>query len=226
MRPSANESEATDDMADKSLPETVAQNAAAVVASASAAVTSAKESAAELVRNAGDSAGKYAGQLSDSKDKVAGSLADGKDRLLDTTAKLSDRVADTRDKLADTTGRLADRLNDTGNGVTAGAKTGVRIVRENPLGLVLSGLAVGFLAGVLAPVSEVERERLAPLRDELVDRAQRAADDVVQHGRSVFEETAAAVTASASKHGQALAEELQTIATQKGEAPASPPDPA
>ena len=100
-------------------------------------------------------------------------------------------------------------MNETGGTLQGQAQTGLRIVRENPLGLVLSGLAIGFLAGVLAPVTDVEREKIAPLRDEIASRMQHAADDVVQHGRGILEETAAAVTASATKHGQALAEDLQ-----------------
>lgn len=87
--------------------------------------------------------------------------------------------------------------------------TGLRFLRDNPLGLVLVGLAVGTIAGVLAPVTSLEREKIGPIRDEVVDRAKRAADDVVQHGRGVLEETLSAASDSAAKHGQALAEEIQ-----------------
>ena len=81
---------------------------------------------------------------------------------------------------------------------------------------------------MLAPVTDVEREKIAPFRDELASRAQRAADDVVQHGRGVLQETAAAVTASATKHGQALAEDLQNDlgSSKKPEEDASAPEPA
>ena len=90
------------------------------------------------------------------------------------------------------------------------AERGLRLLRDNPLGLILVGLAVGIIVGVLAPVSRIEREKLAPLRDEVVDRAKRAADDVVVHGRGVFEDTLSAASASAAKHGQALAEDIQS----------------
>ncbi len=86
---------------------------------------------------------------------------------------------------------------------------GLRLLRDNPLGLVLVGFAVGTIAGVLIPVTKLEREKIAPLRDEVVDRAKRAADDVVVHGRGVIEDTLSAASASAAKHGQALAEEIQ-----------------
>jgi hypothetical protein len=89
------------------------------------------------------------------------------------------------------------------------AERGLRLLRDNPLGLILVGLAIGIIAGVVAPVSRLEREKIAPLRDEVVDRAKRAADDVVVHGRGVFQDTLSAASASAAKHGQALAEEIQ-----------------
>jgi ElaB/YqjD/DUF883 family membrane-anchored ribosome-binding protein len=195
---------------DQSLPDTVAEKATAVLASASSAFQGVKGSAADLLASASDTAGALADRANDTKDKIAGRVADGKSTLSDSTSKLADRVSDTRDKLADATSQLTDRVNETGGTLQGRAQTGLRIVRENPLGLVLSGLAVGFLAGVLAPVTDVEREKIAPLRDEIVERAQRAAGDVVQHGRGILQETAAAATAAAAKHGQALAEELQT----------------
>ena len=89
------------------------------------------------------------------------------------------------------------------------AERGLRLLRDNPLGLILVGLAVGTIVGVLAPVSRIEREKIAPLRDEVVDRAKRAADDVVVHGRGVFQDTLSAASASAAKHGQALAEDIK-----------------
>jgi ElaB/YqjD/DUF883 family membrane-anchored ribosome-binding protein len=204
------ESEVVTEMAkDQSLPDTVAEKANAVLASATAAVQGVKGSATDLLASATDTAGSLADRANGTKDLLAAKVADGKSTLSDTTSKLADRVSDTRDKLADATSQLADRVNETGGTLQGQAQTGLRIVRENPLGLVLSGLAVGFLAGVLAPVTDVEREKIAPFRDEIVVRAQRAADDVVQHGRGILQETAAAATAAASKHAQALAEDLQ-----------------
>ena len=89
------------------------------------------------------------------------------------------------------------------------ANRGLRIVRENPLGLILCGLAVGLVAGAVAPVTDIEREKFAPVRDELVGHAQQAVSDVVDHTKRVVEETVAAATDSATKHGQELAVELQ-----------------
>jgi ElaB/YqjD/DUF883 family membrane-anchored ribosome-binding protein len=85
----------------------------------------------------------------------------------------------------------------------------MNFVRDNPLGFVLAGLAIGLAAGALAPVTELERRKVAPVRDELLEHAQAVAGDAVGHGKRVLEETLSAVTDSASKHGQALVSEAQ-----------------
>lgn len=83
------------------------------------------------------------------------------------------------------------------------------LLRENPFGLLFVGFAIGTIVGVIAPVTRIEREKMAPIRDEVVDLAKRTADDVVEHGRGVVQETLSAASDSAAKHGQALAEEIQ-----------------
>ncbi len=85
----------------------------------------------------------------------------------------------------------------------------MRIVRENPLGLILCGVAVGLVAGAIAPVTDMERQKLRPVRDEFVEHAQQAVSDVMDHTQRVMEETVAAATDSATKHGKELAGELQ-----------------
>jgi hypothetical protein len=70
---------------------------------------------------------------------------------------------------------------------------------NNPLGLALGALAVGFLAGLAAPVSELERRTVGPLRDDLVERAKAAGSDAIEHGKQVLQEKAQAVL-GAAKH--------------------------
>ncbi len=68
----------------------------------------------------------------------------------------------------------------------------VSIAQENPLGLALGALAVGVLAGLIVPVSELERRTVGPIRDDLVERAKAAGTDALEHGRQVLQETAQA----------------------------------
>jgi len=51
-------------------------------------------------------------------------------------------------------------------------------------------LAMGFLAGSLLPATDVERERLRPIRDKVVDRARATTSDLFEAGKAVVAETA------------------------------------
>ena len=84
------------------------------------------------------------------------------------------------------------------------------MIAENPIGLALGALAVGLLAGLMLPTTDLERERIGPLRDDLLDRAQTAGSDAIVHGRAVVEETLQTVSAraqdAAREHARAILE--------------------
>ena len=82
------------------------------------------------------------------------------------------------------------------------ARRGVGIAVENPLGLALGALAVGFLAGLAAPVSELERRTVGPIRDDLVERAKAAGSDAIEHGKQVIQETAQSVFSDGQQQRQ------------------------
>ena len=67
--------------------------------------------------------------------------------------------------VSDTVGSVADKI-PSATDVNEAAQRGVGIVAENPLGLALGALAVGFLAGLLTPVTDLERETVGPIRDD------------------------------------------------------------
>jgi hypothetical protein len=64
------------------------------------------------------------------------------------------------------------------------ARRGLRIARENPLGLAVAGAAVGFLAGVAVPSTRIEDERLGPAADQVKEAAREAGHEVVERGKS------------------------------------------
>ncbi len=140
--------------------------------------------------------------------KVGSALGGAKDKAGSTWSDTTDKVGGVGDKL----GSVTDKLPSTGD-VTNAAKRGVGIVAENPLGLVIGAAAVGFLAGLMTPVSDYERETIGPIRDDLVDKAQHVGSDVLEHGKAVLQETAQAALStaqqSAQTHGQQVAQNVQ-----------------
>ena len=149
--------------------------------------------------------------LSDSvTERASAALASASAAVSDTSGKVTDRLSDTRDKLADTTSRLADRLSDTGGTIGAQTQSGLAIVREKPARARARGLGRRPHRGrARAGYGRRTRKRSRRYATRSSSERKRAAGEAVQHGRDIFEETAAAATASASKHGQAFADELQ-----------------
>jgi hypothetical protein len=82
-------------------------------------------------------------------------------------------------------------------------------VDGNPLAIVGGAFAVGLLAGLVIPVSSVERSRIGPLRDSLVDRAGEVAAGAMEHGKQVIAETATAAANSAREHGREVLADAQ-----------------
>jgi hypothetical protein len=158
--------------------------------------------------------------LTGASGKVGVALGGAKRDLTQTTSNVGDTLSDTtsnvrstvQNTISNTVGQVAGKLPDPGQ-VTSYARRGAGIAAENPLGLALGALAVGFLAGLAAPITDLEREKVGPLRDELVGRAKDLGTDALEHGKQVLQETAqaalGAVQQSAQQHGQQVLSEAK-----------------
>ncbi len=180
-------------------------------------LSSAKDTVADLADKAGAAAAdlkeKARANAADLADSASAKAADLKDKASDLADTAGSKAADLKDKASAKAAAVKDKTTSAATDLATNAKQqskqGIGFIRENPIGLILSGLAVGFIVGAIAPVSDLEIEKVGPIRDDLVDRAQRVGADVVEHGRSVLDETLAAASASANKHGEALASDIK-----------------
>ncbi len=59
---------------------------------------------------------------------------------------------------------------------------------HNPLGLVIGGIALGFVVGTLLPRTRMEDERLGQMSDRLLDAARETAYEAVDRGKQVAQE--------------------------------------
>lgn len=102
-----------------------------------------------------------------------------------------------------------------------------RTAERNPLGLALGGAALGFLAGLVAPSTRAEDERLGPVADRVKQASVDAGQQAVERGAKVAGEAvqAAAQTAEdrAREEGEELSAELRERAI--GARPAGEPSP-
>lgn len=171
------------------------------------------------------------GTISDVVDNVkatVGGVSDATSRAgRDGAVALSAAGDKVRDRVGQINGSVSDRLqnaNDTVSDrfatVDVPGSTGraVNAIRQNPIGLTLAALSIGFLTGSLLPVSEIERRRLEPIGAKIVDQAQAATSDLVEAGKAVAMETAqAAVTSalsSAQTHGHDVVDAAKARAAQ------------
>ena len=80
---------------------------------------------------------------------------------------------------------------------------------RNPIGLAVGAAAVGFVAGLLIPSTQVENERMGEMSDRLVDAAKETAGDAVERGKQVAQEAAETAKESGREQSQELASNLQ-----------------
>jgi gas vesicle protein len=119
------------------------------------------------------------GYKTDVKTRVKDSVSEKKDAVVGTVSEKKDAVV----------GTVRERTPDT-EGVRRGARRGVTVAKENPLGLALGGVAVGFLAGLLTPSTRVEDEKMGEVSDELKERAKETGQEALDRGKQVAQEAA------------------------------------
>ena len=133
-------------------------------------------------------------------DAVSAGAQNGSGVLSRARAGVSARVQNVNATVQNANDSVGERLRNAD--VAGNAKRAVGAVQENPIGLAIAALAIGFLSGSLLPVSQTERRRFGPVRDKLVDQAQAAGSDLLEAGKAVVAETAQTAVNSAKSHGQ------------------------
>src|ERR1041385_2958555 len=100
----------------------------------------------------------------------------------DVKSRAKDRISETKDRL---TGKVSDVTPD-GQQV----KRAAGVAQENPLGLAIGGVAVGFIAGMLIPSSRVEDEKIGPMADQVKDQLKETGQEAVERGKDVAQQAA------------------------------------
>ena len=90
------------------------------------------------------------------------------------------------------------------------AKRGAGIAQENPLGLAVGSIAIGFLAGMLIPSTRVENEKLGPVADQVKDQVKETGQEALDRGKQVAQE----VAGTAQEHVQQVKDEVTEHAQQ------------
>ncbi len=94
---------------------------------------------------------------------------------------------------------------------------------RNPLGLALAGAAVGFVAGLLAPPTRFEDEKIGPIADEVKSEAADVGGEALEHGKQVAQAAAETAVETVKEEGKQHGEELASSIQDK--ARGATPDP-
>ena len=120
---------------------------------------------------------------------------------------ISGKVGSVREKVSGST-------PDSGE-VKEGARQAVGVAKENPLGLAIGGVAVGFIAGLLVPATKVENEKIGPIADQVKDKARETGQEAIEGAKEVAGQAAD----TAKEAGKEKAAEVRDSAQEKaGEA--------
>ncbi len=136
----------------------------------------------------------------------------------DVPTRVKDSFADKRDRLKTQMSSAGSSIGDAtpdGGDIRDGAKQAVGIAQENPLGLAIGGVAVGFLVGMVLPSTRVESEKIGPIADDVKDKVRETGEEAVERGKQVAQNTAQAAAEAAQESGRDQAEALRSSAEDK-----------
>jgi hypothetical protein len=119
----------------------------------------------------------------------------------DVPARARDRVDTIKSKVTGSTPSSGD--------VKQGARQAAGMAQENPLGLAIGAVAVGFVAGLAVPSTKVEDERIGPMADQLKEKAKETGQEGVERGRDVVAQTAESAKETAKEAGREQGEEMR-----------------
>ena len=88
--------------------------------------------------------------------------------------------------------KMGDAREALGEARHAMGEAGMRVRHmtvENPMAMLLAGMAVGFLIGMLLPVSRFESERIGPIAEDMKERARAAGGEMIRRGGEVIKES-------------------------------------
>src|SRR3954452_11272102 len=146
-----------------------------------------------------------------------GYKADVKSRAKESVTGKVDTV---KEKLVGAKDSAMEATPSTGD-VKAGARQAVGIAQENPLGLAVGAVAMGFLAGSLIPSTRVENEKIGPMADQVKEQIKETGQEALEHGKAVVQETASsaadAAKQTAQEQGQQHAEQVKGSAQQSAQ---------
>jgi gas vesicle protein len=136
----------------------------------------------------------------------------------DVPTRTKDWVGEKKDAIVSTVSGVSSKVGEVtpdGREVTQGMGRMKRLAERNPAGLAIGGVAVGFIAGLLAPSTRMEDERIGPMAHEVKATAAEAGREAIDRGKEVVQEAGAAAVETAKERGREEGGELSESLKEK-----------
>jgi gas vesicle protein len=135
----------------------------------------------------------------------------------DVKSRAQDKVSGTIESVKSKVGG-ANEATPGREDVKRGARRAVGVAQENPLGLAVGSVAVGFLAGMLIPSTRVEDEKLGEASDRVTEKIKETAQEAGERGKQVAQDAAEAARESGQQHAGELGQSAQAKAEETRQA--------
>ena len=156
-------------------------------------------------------------------DAIRHEIEQTRERMGDTVEAIGYK-ADVPSRARDAVSGRVQSVKDTITGATPdpgdvkhAARRGAGVAQENPLGLAVGSIAIGFLAGMLVPSTRIENEKLGPVADQVKEQAKETGQEALERGRHVAEQVARTAQETARDEARSQGEELAESAQQSAQ---------
>jgi hypothetical protein len=159
--------------------------------------------------------------MGEDPDTIRDEIADTRERMGDTIdalgykadvkSRAKDNVVGKVDSVKESLGLAGQKASDVtpdADQVKGQVRRAAGLAQENPLGLAVGAMAVGFLAGMLVPSSRVEDEKLGPMADKVREQAKETGQEALERGKQVAQSAAQSAADTVSEEGQKHGEQL------------------
>ena len=150
------------------------------------------------------------GYKADVKSRAKENLQDKRDSAKESILGVKDKIVGAGGSV---TSGVSDRAPDSAQ-VKQTARQAKSVAQENPLGLAIGAVAVGFLAGMLIPSTRVEDEKIGPIADDVKEKVKETGQEALEHGKQVAQDAAQSAQETVKESGQEHAQEVKDSAQQ------------
>jgi hypothetical protein len=140
-----------------------------------------------------------------------------KESVSDKVDSVKSKVTGAKDSVRDSVVGAKESVGSATPGseeVKHTTRRAVGIAQENPLGLAIGSVAVGFVAGMLIPSTRVEDEKIGPVTDQVKERAAETGQEALQRGKEVVQDVTEQAKETAKESGRQHAQEVGAQARQ------------